>query len=157
MHRAARDRLEEYLAGDGTRGGPEELRSHLEGCERCRREAEEMADQARLIRLLAAEEETEPAPGFYARVMDTIAARQGEGVWAMLAEPFFARRLTYAALALVIVLGSYLVYSERQGAHYAASGPAHLLAAEPLGRTYVGSNPQRDRDVVLVSLASYKE
>ena len=74
----------------------------------------------------------------------------------MFADPGFARRLTYAALTLVIILGSYLVYLE-QGPQHDVSGPMHLMAAEPLGQTHVGADPQRDRELVLVSLASYQE
>jgi predicted anti-sigma-YlaC factor YlaD len=156
MHRSARECLEEYLAGGGSRNVPGAFDSHLEGCERCRREAEEMAAQAQMLRLLGTNEETEPLPGFYARVLETVAARSSMGTWAMFADPGFARRLTYAALTLVIVLGSYLVYSE-QGQRYDTSSPARFMAAEPLGRTQVGADPQHDRDTVLVSLASYQE
>ena len=115
-----------------------------------------MADQARMLRLLGTDEEIEPLPGFYARVLETLEARRSVGTWAMFADTGFARRLTYAALTLVIILGSYLVYLER-GPQHDASRPVHLMAAEPLGQTHVGADPQRDRELVLVSLASYQE
>ena len=156
MHRPARGHLEEFLAASEAGKVAGDLDSHLEGCERCRREAEEMADQARMLRLLGTDEEIEPLPGFYARVLDTLEARRSIGTWAMFADPGFARRLTYAALTLVVILGSYLVYLER-GPQHDASGPVRLMAAEPLGRTHVGADPQRDRELVLVSLASYQE
>jgi hypothetical protein len=115
-----------------------------------------MADHARMLRLLSAAEEVEPLPGFYARLLGTIETQRNAGTWAMFAEPGFARRLTYAALTAVVILGSYFIYSEQQTQLQAAS-PASFLAADPIGGTQVGMDPQRDREMVLVSLASYQE
>ena len=150
MHRPARERLEEYLAG---RCGED---AHFDSCEDCRVQAGEMADQARRLRLLATVEEVEPLPGFYARVRDTIDARRSAGTWILFADPGFARGLTYAALTLVVVLGSYFVYSEQE-TRFQASSPASFLAADPMPGRQVGMDPQRDREMILVSLASYQE
>ncbi len=150
MHRPARERLEEYLAGRS------EVDSHFDDCEDCHRAADEMADQARMLRLLAANEEIEPTPGFYGRLLDTIETRRNSGLWALFADPGFARRLTYAALTIVVVLGSYFIYTE-QGPQFEDSNPASFLAADPIGGRPVGTDPQHDREKVLVSLASYQE
>jgi predicted anti-sigma-YlaC factor YlaD len=142
--------LEEYLAG---RAGAD---SHFDDCKDCRSDAGEMADQARMLRLLAAAEEIEPQAGFYARLLDAIETRRNAGAWTMFADLAFARRLTYAALAVIVILGSYLVYSEREP-EFHTSSPASLLAADPMGGRQVGMDPERDREMVLVSLASYRE
>jgi len=142
--------LEEYLAG---RGGGD---AHFDSCEDCRVQAGEMADQARLLRLLTAPDEVEALPGFYARLLDTIEARRGTGTLALFADPGFARRLTYAAATLVVILGSYFIYSEQEPQFQVAS-PVSFMAAEPAAGRQVGTDPRHDREMVLVSLASYQE
>jgi hypothetical protein len=155
MHRPIKERLEEYLQKAGKLRGPEEFSSHMESCQRCRREVEGMAEQARLLRLLETPEEIKPAPGFHARVMETVEARRRAPLRYAFMDPGFTRRFIYASLAAVVILGSYLVYSE-QGPRLDTSGPMSFLAAESVER-HVGTDPQRDRDVVLLSLASYEE
>jgi hypothetical protein len=115
-----------------------------------------MADQARLMRLLRSEEDLEAAPGFYARVMSAVEARQKAPVLQAFTDAAFARRLIYACLATVIILGSYLVYTE-QATPFGNPDPVGFLAANVPGDSHVGTDQQRDREVVLVSLASYRE
>ncbi len=155
MHRPIKERLEEYLRGRGHARIPEEFRSHMETCNGCRQEVEGMTEQARLLRLLEAPEAIEPAPGFYARVLQTLEARRRAPVWYALTDAAFTRRLIYASLATVVILGSFLVYSE-QGSRFDVTSPMSFMAAGSAER-HVGADPQRDRDVVLVALASYEE
>jgi predicted anti-sigma-YlaC factor YlaD len=155
MHRPIKERLEEYLREAGELRDPEEFSSHMQSCAHCRQEVEGMAEQARLLRILEAPEEIEPAPGFYARVMEALEARRRAPLWYAFVDPAFARRLIYASLATVVILGSYLVYSE-QGPGLDASSPMSFMAVESADRQ-VGTDPQRDREVVLLSLASYQE
>jgi hypothetical protein len=105
--------------------------------------------------MLAAPEEIEPRAGFYARAMEAIEARRRASVWCAFADPDFGRRLSFASLAIVLVLGSYMVFTE-QGPRFEVPSPVTFMAPEPAGH-YVGADPQRDRELVLVSLASYQE
>ena len=115
-----------------------------------------MAAQARLIGRLRPEEDIEATPGFYARVMASVEARRKAPVLLAFADPGFARRFIYACLATVIVLGSYLLYTER-AAPFADPGAVGFLAADTPGERHVGTDQRRDRESVLVSLASYRE
>jgi predicted anti-sigma-YlaC factor YlaD len=156
MHGPVKERLEEYLGAAGPPGDRPEVDSHLRGCDTCRTELEAMADQARLMRRLRAEEDLEAASGFCARVMSAVEARQKAPVLHAFADPVFGRRLVYACLATVLVLGSYLVYTE-QAAPFGNPDPVGFFAANAAGDQHVGMDQQRDREVVLVSLASYRE
>lgn len=156
MHKPIKERLEEYLRGAGEQGHLVEFRAHLGGCENCREEVRAMQAQARLLRVLGAAEEVEPAAGFYARVMEIIEARRVASPGNLFLEPAFGRRLIFASLAAVIVLGSYLFYTE-QGPAFETSSPVTIMAAEPFDQGRFGTDPQSDREAVLLSLASYTE
>lgn len=155
MHKPIKERLEDYLRGAGEQGYLVEFRAHLGGCENCREEVGAMEEQARLLRILGAEE-VEPAAGFYAHVMEIIEARRVASLGSVFLEPAFERRLIFASLAAVIVLGSYLFYTERSPL-FEASSPVTIMAAEPLDHSKFGADPQSDREAVLLTLASYQE
>jgi predicted anti-sigma-YlaC factor YlaD len=150
MHKPVKERLEEYL-----RGVKDPSESHLDSCEDCRQQVQVMQDHAALLRLLAAPSQIEPDPGFYARAMEAIEAHRRASVWFAFMDPDFGRRLSLASLVLVLLLGSYLVLTQ-QGAYLDPSSPVSFMAAEPPGH-HVGTDPQRDREMVLLSLASYRE
>jgi len=156
MHRPAKEHLEEYLQAADSARPPRELDSHLRDCESCRAEVETMATQARLMRGLRSEEDVEAPPGFYARVMAAVEARQRASVFFAFTDPSFGRRLIYACFATIIILGSYLLYTER-AVPFGDHSPVRLLVADTPGDRHVGADQQRDREMVLLSLASYRE
>jgi anti-sigma factor RsiW len=150
MHEPIKEGLEDFLRDDGD----PEFAAHLEACRECRGQVERMREQALALRLLRAERESDPAPGFYARVLARIEAQRRPSLWSLLLEPAFGRRLMYASLTLVVFLGTYLIATE-SGEPVTASTPAEQYLAEE--HPAVGANPQQDRDLVLVRLATYTE
>jgi anti-sigma factor RsiW len=148
MHESIKEGLEDFLRDDG---GPE-FAAHLDACPECRDQVERMREQALELRVLRAE--AAPAPGFYARVMARIETERRPSLWSLLLEPAFGRRLMYASLTLVVLLGTYLIATESVEP-VTASTPAERYLAEE--HPAVGANPQQDRDVVLVRLATYDE
>jgi hypothetical protein len=155
MHKPIKERLEEYMRGAVERGRLAEFRAHMGTCDSCRADVEAMEAQAHALRVLGAAEEIEPSAGFYALVMESIEARRSASIRYAILDPALGRRLIYASLLTVIVLGSYLVYME-QGPDFEASSPVTIMAAEPdHGR--LGADPQRDRETVLLTLTSYQE
>ena len=156
MHRPVKEHLEEFLRAAGPPGDRPETDSHLRACQNCRAELEAMAVQARLVRELRSVEELEAAPGFYARVMLAVEVRESASVLHAFTDPHFGRRFIYACLATILILGSYLVYTER-AAPPAAAAPVSFLATDVTTGAHVGTDQQRDREIVLVSLASYRE
>jgi anti-sigma factor RsiW len=156
MHRPVKEHLEQYLRGAGQPGEDREFDSHLAACERCRRELDLLAAQSRLLQLLAPGDEIEAPPGFYARVVTLVESRRRTPVLYDFLDPSFGRRMVYACLATLLLLGSYLVYTE-QTPLSDTSSPVTFLADDAQATGHVGDNPQRDRERVLVSLASYQE
>ncbi len=159
MHREIRDHIENVLAGSE----PE----HLAGCEECRSEVQGMQEHTALMRELRAPEGfvAEPRAGFYARVMERIEAEGPISIWNIFIESAFGRRIAVASMALAILLGVYLVTSERSAEDpmiagqeaqqvivVGEDGPARVITQ--MDASAVGQSSQ---DAVLADLVTYQE
>lgn len=154
MHQPIQDDLEDFLSGklSGERrmAFEQELQKHAED----RAAIEMMSRQAALLRSLKAD--AEPAPGFYARVMARIEAQRPLSFWSMFLEPGFAKRLSFAALALFILLTGAALTAPADEPESYASLPDHVLvlpgdgAGQPRGMDY-------DRGVVLATVGSWDD
>jgi predicted anti-sigma-YlaC factor YlaD len=155
MHRLIKDRLEDQLKG-APETVPPECEQHLKICEECREELNLMQEQSYLLQgLRPAAEAAEPRPGFYARVMERVEAQQRASIWNVFLEPVFGRRLAAASMTLMLLLGGYLAFSEREPA-WAPDGPEAIMAVEEHSGD-LGVDQERDRDTILVNLATYRE
>jgi hypothetical protein len=144
MHQPVKDNLEEYLNRHGDREMPGEMAAHLQACLSCVKELEQIEKQSVLLRM-SLRAECEPRPGFYGRVMDRIDRKADNSIWAVLLRPAFGRRIAIVSGAMVVLLGSYLISSERS-----APAPAQQEISQE-------STLPQQRDAVLVNLASYHE
>lgn len=153
MHGLIRERLEEYLRGAP---GTQECEAHLRVCAECREQLGWMQDHSQMLHLLAPGESMDPAPGFYARVIERIESRQKASVWNVFLEPAFGRWIMAGSLTLAGLMAGFLVATDGRRVMPDASNPAVIMAVEqhPPG---LGTDVQRDRETVLVSLASYRE
>jgi hypothetical protein len=152
MHQPVRDGLEDYLAGRPLPS--DDFASHLEVCRECASELEILREQTRLVRVLRAGE-VEPAPGFYARVLNRIERHVKPSVWSLLLEPSLGRRVAMASAALALVVSAYIVSTEPFRMTPAASSAAVAIQALPQQDTPAAV--AQDRDVVLASLASFQD
>ncbi len=160
MHEPIRQGLEEFLAG---RHAPapapadqENFQRHLASCPECRDQVEAMRLHQSMLRELSAPESLDPAPGFYARVLERIEAQAAaSSFWSIFLEPSFGRRLLYASLVLLMVLGT-AVWNTPSGPSMDATNPVHIMASADLPAA-TGEDPGRDRAVVLTNLVSHSE
>lgn len=151
MHEPVVDGLEEYLAGGLAGQRLNAFQQHVARCGQCRRLLQEAPAQRELLRGLRPPRPVGPAPGFYARVWARIEAQRASSIWSVFLEPAFGRRLSYAALALLVVL-SVAVWN----------GPGQLMVDEtnPMAVFVIempeasGADPGHDRAVVLTHLVS---
>jgi len=155
MHPIIRANLEEYLSGAADARQQLLIQRHLESCRACQEELAVMEWQASLLRQLRPPESLAPAPGFYARVMERIAAQQQNSLWALLVDPVFGKRLAYASLALIALLGALLATSRPAPPVVEPAPPEVVLVQDP-GQPPFGVDQERDRNVVLVQLATYE-
>lgn len=155
MHGLIKERLEEYLRGGPGSKVPPEFNQHLRDCEDCREEVSWMQEQSQLLRVLAPPRDIDPAPGFYARILDRIEAQQTPSIWSVFLDPIFGRRLAATSLAMACLLGGYLAFTEAGERTHAAANAETIMAVEehPPG---LGVDRQRDRDTMLVTLAAYR-
>ena len=160
MHGSTRDRLEELLAGGvrqnaanaGSQGVHPEPDGHVHGCLECSSELNTMREQAEWMRRLRPAAELEPAPGFYARVLQRIEDRAKRSIWYGLVYSPAGKRLAYASLSLALVLGLYVLAAEQMD----RPAVTHRAVMQRTVPEVSGANtPAEQRDAVLVNFASY--
>lgn len=151
MHEPVIESLEEILRGERPRPA---AAAHLGGCASCRESVAAMTAQHDLFRALRPAEPVEPAPGFYARVINRVETQVRPSVWSLFGDSLFARRLTYASMTFFVLLGTFFVSSAEDPV--VVNAPEAIIAGDEMYQT-VGNNLERDRSTVLVQLATYDE
>jgi len=160
MHRLVRDHIEDIVAGVESASVAE----HLKACEACRSDVTAMRAQSAALRDLRAPDDAEPRPGFYARVMERIEAQGPASIWNLFIESAFGRRIAVASLALALLLGVYVISSERAADQPIVAGqqaqPAVVLGEDAPGLVIGQMDASMDKssnDDVLVNLVTYQE
>jgi len=152
MHDEILDELEGYLSGDPVSGS---FTRHLEGCPPCAHEVAEMEQVSISLRSLRVPEAAAVTPslGFYAKISRQIEAEQRSPLWGLFAPDLqFFRKIAFASLMLLAVLGSYLVSRESD---YATSTSVEQATLTEHDSTTPHDSPA-DRQHILVTLASYE-
>ena len=152
MHRIVEDGLEDYLAGRVLR----DFEVHVENCEECRVELEEIGFISSLFRESFAEPAVEvvPSPGFYARLNESIEARKPLSLWAFFSiDAIFGRRVAFASLLALALVGGFLVSRESNVTLELQQPGAEAIIAQ---HDPASTDPQLHRDEMLVKLASYE-
>ncbi len=165
MHILLRENLEEYLSGNLDPASRQALEAHLAACVECREEWEALRQLSEGLRSLrppqGLEMELEPAPGFYARVVDGIGAEPEVPFWTMLLDPQFGRRVAFACLMLLAALGAYVATLQpadypsqhRPEAVLACAGP-NCQSTLPMPAPRFGPSLEHNRGAVLAALVS---
>jgi len=114
MHTVVMESLEEYLSGTLKPVALARFEAHLNACETCRHEVSGMLEVSQMFEALRPVEPLAPPPGFYAKVMREVGDRRSVPSFAgLFALDFaFGKRVAFAALMMLAVLGSYLVTYE---------------------------------------------
>ena|SRR5438270_7849753 len=154
MHAVVMSSLEEYLADMLEPAGRREIEAHLNTCSVCREEIRSMQEVSQLFVSLRSEEPVEPSPGFYAGVMRRVGAeRRATPSFASLfgLDFAFGRRIAFASLLTLAILGSYLV--TRETAVPGGSSP-EVVMAQQNAPSFDSAAPQ---DNMLVTLTAYEQ
>ena len=152
MHSVVMESLEKYLADGLGPAAQRDIEAHLSICEMCREELAGMREISQLLTSLQTGESLEPAPGFYARVMAQLSGRKAAPSFAGLFSLDFAfgRRLAFAALVTLAILGSYLVSNETE--YPTGLSPEAVMAQQDAP----AFDSARAQDNMLVTLTTYE-
>lgn len=159
MHRPLHEHLEGYLSGALLPAERRELDTHLAGCFGCRNELAALQGSAQDLRLLRPSEDLEDGMtrGFFLRVLQRIEEQRQVPLWTMLVDPGFGRRLVFACLMLLALLGGYVATIDpTEFQHF----PEAVLAGRPASGSplapahRLGPDLNRNRTAMLVALAA---
>ena len=117
-----------------------------------------MTEHSVLLRSLRLNEDVEPVAGFYARVMNRIETQAVPSIWTVFGESPFARRLAFASMAFVLVLSAGFL-ANPPGEVFAPGGSPEVIIAEQQeeAESSLGNDQQKDREAILVQLATYSD
>ena len=163
MHSPLQENLEGYLSGSLLPAERGALESHLAGCPECRIELQAMEGSARDLRELRppAGFEAHVAPGFFLKVMQRIEEERHVPFWTLLVDPGFGRRMVFACLMVLALMGGYLAAVDEVEVRHM---PEAILAGRPTTgapqlnhRPGRGSDLDHNRGAVLATLAADME
>ncbi len=146
MHAVIIDDLERYLSGHLPPSALDRFEAHLATCGACRGEVDEIRDSTALLRALKPSGAVDPPPSFVAQVMQTVAETPAPSFWSSFGDFAFGRRVVFASLLTLAVLGTVLVSREQSYAPNPTT-PEAVMA---------GSAGAPNADQMLVTLASYE-
>ena len=157
MHRL----IENHLEGVLTEGAlPEAVEQHLRECKGCREEVGLMQEHTALLREFSVADnvtdELEPRPGFYARVWERIEQQRPVSIWGLFTDSVWGRRLAAASLSVALVMGAYVVSSERtiQGVVSGGDSMEQLL---PGGGFPLTASVDSSPNAVFMDLVSHRD
>jgi len=156
MHAVVVGSLEEYLSGTLEPARQRVIEQHLSTCEMCREEIRAMQDVSELFVSLQSEEAVEPSPVFYASVMRRVSAQQQEtpSFASLFSLDFvFARRLVFASLTILALMGSFLV-SRESGV---SNGPSPVTVMAQENSPEFESAPAHNNMLVTLTAAAYEQ
>ncbi|MBM3810869.1 MAG: hypothetical protein FJW20_04470 [Acidimicrobiia bacterium] len=158
MQRHIEDRLEEYLSGTLDADRRAEFERNLEAAGEYTADMVAQFEQhGRLLRdTFHTPSAMEPAPGFYARVMQRVDAQRANPWWFAFLEPQFTARIAMASTVLLVLIG--LTYYSTEAGRPTGTLTAVEVMAEPPSDSWVAEDPQpAQRNVILVDLATYQD
>jgi anti-sigma factor RsiW len=144
-----KENLEDHLAGMLAGERKSEFEAYLAKHPKAAEELARFEESAELLRMLRSEDGDEmslrPAPGFYGRVMRQVNDERGVPFWMVFLEPLLLRRLAFASLMWLALLGSYIAVSgspDPRNPHFAE----HILTRPPTPEYEVRLGPDLDEN-----------
>jgi len=153
MHAVVMDSLEEYLADALEPATRRTIDAHLNACHSCREELNGMQEMSLLFGSLRTEEVFEPSPGFCAGVLQHVGTLKPAPTFAgLFALDFaFGRRLVFASLMTLAILGGFLATRETQ---YPVGPSPDAIMAQQESPAFASAAAQ---DNMLVTLTAYEQ
>ena len=145
MHQVIVESLEDYLGGMLTAAAQRDFDAHLEICDECRRVVNGSMEMSGLFDSLRSSQSISAPAHLYAGVMEQVSLRQTSSFWSLFSlDAAFGRRVVFASLLTLAVLGSFLVSRETG------------YSTGPVSPEAVMAEHTTNRDAMLVTLTSYE-
>jgi len=153
MHAVVMESLEEYLADALEPATRRQVEAHLSTCHSCREEMNSMSEISTLFESLRSEEVLDASPGFSAGVLQHVGSLKPAPTFAgLFALDFaFGRRLVFASLLTLAVLGGFLATREAQ---YPMGPSPDTIMAQQDSPSFDSADAQ---DNMLVTLTAYEQ
>jgi anti-sigma factor RsiW len=144
--------LEEFLAGTLEPAERQAVERHLSDCGQCREEFHGMEGVSLLFSSLRSREAFDPAPGFYARVLQRVEVSKPAPSFASLfaLDAVFGRKLVFSCLLTIGLLGGYLI--SRESSYMTGPTPEAMMAQQ----TQAGFDAAPAPENMLVTLTNYE-
>ena len=113
-----------------------------------------MCEHARFLREMRCPEHVQLNPGFAGRVLARIESEKPASVWDLFVSPALSKQLAFASLVLMAMLAGFVVARSTDQAVLAVRTQRVLMQQEHPEN--LGLDPVRDRQNMLVTLASYR-
>lgn len=157
-----KDNLEAYLSNRLRDADREQFEALLAADSAAAEQIQEFQGLGELFEVLkvSTDEAPEPAPGFYYRVRDAIAEEEQEPIWNMFLQPLLVRRLAFAALMWMLMLGAVATLHEPpSSAQTAQLADMVLMRQSPSEHYYVrmGSDLEQNRASMLAVMMTPAE
>ena len=142
-----KDRIEEYLSGELAARDLAEFEARLERDPAGAAEIAAMLDGHVLFAAIrvSPEDTPIPAPGFYARVNRLIEEERKTPFWEVFLQPFMLRRLAFAALMWMFMLGSAALFTDTTTRTNTELADL-ILSEQPPANYHVRMGPDIDRN-----------
>jgi hypothetical protein len=154
MHAVIQDGLEDFLGGHTRR----DFQAHLDQCAECQGEVREFQKLSGLFQVMREREQLAPEPGFYFRLSENLEAQKKPSFWSLFSlDSVFGRRLVFASLMTLTILGGILISQENGDI---GGQPSHAAAPDAIMASHDFAAPHEsgaDRDRMMVTLASYEQ
>jgi len=145
------EHLEEYLSGELSEADLERFEREASEDPAAAEAIAAFSDTRELFDAVRAPEGVEPAPGFYSRLSARIDEERQTPFWAAFLQPFFVRRVAFAALMWMFLLGSAALLTDDTTERSMQLADTILEQQPPTDNFYVrmGSDLERNRNTML--------
>lgn len=162
MNEYVRDKIEKLLDGSLNDDERSQVQELLENDPNTAREIKELEETTEFfVDARAAAEESasfDMDPAFFARVMQSVEEERQAPFWVAFLEPLFVKRLAFAALAWLAMLGSFVAIYDKPDLGRNERMAQHYISGEPAGRhVHFGNNVNENRNSMMVVLAQHSE
>ncbi len=156
MDQFLEDNLEAYLSGELDDDRKAEWNAYLAAHPAAARQVALYENTASMLRELRPPEDNwSGAPGFYDRLAERIEEQQRIPFWSVFLQPPFGRRLAFASLMWLALLGSYFVtFTDPADSQQRVAEAFLVEEPSPVHKVRLGTDLHENRSSMLATLIS---